>query len=128
MRRDTLPALAFPNQSVRHESAHLHVTGEAAYLDDVVLPVGTLHAAVGMSSVAHGRIVKLNLSEVSASPGVVAVATAADVPGHNNYGPILADDPIFADSLVQYAGQSLFAVAADSCEAARRAAKRTRVE
>ena len=46
MRRDTLPALAFPNQSVRHESAHLHVTGEATYLDDLVFAVYVLNKIV----------------------------------------------------------------------------------
>jgi len=52
---------------------------------------------------------------------VVAVISAADIPGDNNYGPILADDPIFATGLVEYVGQPLFAVAATSHEAARRA-------
>ncbi|HVK54476.1 MAG TPA: xanthine dehydrogenase molybdopterin binding subunit [Burkholderiales bacterium] len=115
-------------QSERHESAHLHVTGEAVYLDDIALPANTLHAALGMSRIAHGRIASIDLSAVSTAPGVVAIATAKDIPGANNYGPILADDPIFAESLVQYAGQSLFAVAATTCEAARRAADLARVE
>ena len=52
-----------------HESAHLHVTGEAAYTDDLPEPAGTLHAAPGLSSVAHGRIVSLDLSAVRAAPG-----------------------------------------------------------
>ena len=56
------------------------------------------------------------------------VALPADIPGENNYGSVLHDDPIFADSLVQYAGQPLFAVAATSYAAARRAAASFRVE
>src|SRR5258706_2734206 len=111
-----------------HESAHLHVSGGATYVDDIALPANTLHAALGMSSVAHARIRSMDLARVAAAPGVVAIATVDDIPGTNNYGPILADDPIFAPGLVQYAGQSLFAVAATSYDAARRAALLARVD
>ena len=105
-----------------HESAHLHVSGHATYIDDIALPANTLHAALGMSPVAHARIRSMDLAPVANAPGVVDVVAAGDIPGTNNYGPILADDPIFAPGLVQYVGQSLFAVAATSCEGARRAA------
>ena len=115
-------------QPVAHESAHLHVSGEALYVDDIPLPANALHAALGMSAIAHGRIRSLDLTAVAGAPGVVAVATAADVPGENNFGGILHDDPIFADTLIQFAGQSLFGVAATSYEAARRAVRLARVE
>ena len=115
-------------QAVRHESAHLHVSGQALYTDDIALPPGALHAAFGISRIAHGRVRTLDLDAVRRAPGVVAVCVAADVPGENNYGSILKDDPIFADGLVQYAGQPLFAVAATSYGAARRAAARARVD
>jgi xanthine dehydrogenase large subunit len=114
--------------STRHESAHLHVSGRALYADDIPLPANTLHAAFGMSSIAHGRVRSLDLAAVLEFPGVVAVALAADVPGENNYGSAVHDDPIFAPDLVQYAGQPLFAVAADTYTAARKAARRARVE
>ena len=82
--------------SVRHDSAHLHVSGAARYIDDIPEPKGTLYAAVGMSSKAHARILKLDLSRVRAAPGVVAVVTAADIPGVNHMGGILKDEPVFA--------------------------------
>ena len=107
--------------SVRHDSAHLHVSGAARYIDDIPEPKGTLYAAVGMSSKAHARILKLDLSRVRAAPGVVAVVTAADIPGVNHMGGILKDEPVFAVDKVEYIGQSIFAVAATSVEAARRA-------
>jgi xanthine dehydrogenase large subunit len=113
---------------VRHESAHLHVAGSALYIDDIALPAETLHAAFGISPVAHARITALDLDAVAATPGVVAIAAAADVPGENNYGSILHDDPIFAEGLVQYAGQPLFAVAATTRGAARKAAALARVD
>ncbi len=112
----------------RHESAHLHVSGRALYADDVSLAAKALHGAFGLSTIAHGRIRALDTAAVLAAPGVVAVATAGDIPGENNYGSILHDDPIFAPGVVQYAGAPLFAVAATSYAAARKAASRARVE
>ena len=124
----TRHAKSIAGAPVRHESAHLHVAGGALYTDDIALPVDTLHAAFGISPVAHARITALDLDAVAAAPGVVAIAGAADVPGENNYGSILHDDPIFAEALVQYAGQPLFAVAATTRGAARKAAMLARVE
>jgi xanthine dehydrogenase large subunit len=111
-----------------HDSAHLHVSGGAHYTDDIPLPANTLHGAFGMSTIAHGRVTRLDLAPVRTAPGVVAVFTAEDVPGENNYGAAVHDDPIFAPGLVQHVGQPLFAVAADTCQQARRAARRAVVE
>ena len=85
-----------------HESAELHVSGEARYTDDIPEPYGTLHAAIGTSERPHARIVSMNLEPVRQAPGVVAVVSADDVPGVNDIGGMLKDDPIFADRLVQY--------------------------
>ncbi len=120
--------MSIAGDPVTHESAHLHVSGEARYADDVPLPADTLHGALGTSSVAHGRITHMDLAAVAAAPGVAAVFTAKDIPGENDCGPVVHDDPIFADGLVQYAGQSLFLVVADSHDAARRAARKARVD
>lgn len=111
-----------------HDSARLHVAGAAAYIDDIREPEGTLHLAPGLSSVAHGRIVTLELSAVRAAPGVVAVLTAADVPGKNDTSPAAGDDPLFAESEVVFAGQALFAVIARTREEARRATRLAKVE
>jgi xanthine dehydrogenase large subunit len=121
-------SIAIIGEALPHESAHLHVAGEAAYIDDIVEPRRTLHAALGRSAKAHARIVALNLDAVRAAPGVIAVLTAAGIPGVNDCGPVLHDDPILADGLVQYVGQPLFAVAATSVKAARQAALRAKVE
>ncbi len=111
-----------------HESAHLHVSGGADYADDLPEPAGTLHAAVGTSARPHARIRSLDLEPVRRSPGVVEVMTATDIPGANDIGGMLKDDPIFADRLVQYVGQSVFAVAATGVDLARRAARRAVIE
>ncbi|MBV0891083.1 xanthine dehydrogenase molybdopterin binding subunit [Paracoccus sp. Z118] len=111
-----------------HESAIKHVTGRADYTDDLVVPQGTLHAYLGLSSVAHGRIRSMDLAAVLAAPGVIDVLTAADIPGANDVSPVQKeDDPIFAQ-IVQFHGQPIFAVIAETRDQARRAAALARVE
>jgi xanthine dehydrogenase large subunit len=105
-----------------HDSAALHVSGTALYIDDMPEPRTMLHAYIGLSTQAHARIIRRDLSAVAAAPGVVAVITAADVPGVNDIGPSLPGDPIFADEITEFHGQALFAVAAVSLAAARAAA------
>ena len=105
-----------------HDSAALHVAGAAMYTDDLPEPWDTLHAALGVSPVPHGTIARIGLDAVRAAPGVVAVMTASDIPGVNDVGPIVRDDPILASRVVEFAGQPIFAVVATSANAARRAA------
>jgi xanthine dehydrogenase large subunit len=111
-----------------HESAHLHVSGEASYIDDIREPQGTLYVAIGCSAVAHARIKSMDFSAVRFAPGVVDIITASDVVGKNNHGPILKDDPLFAEEIVEYVGQSIFAVIAHSVLAARRAVRLADIE
>jgi xanthine dehydrogenase large subunit len=106
-----------------HESAVLHVTGAATYTDDIPELQGTLHAALGLSQKAHARLRHVDLSKVRAAPGVVAVFNAADIPGRNECGAIIHDEPVLAADLVQYIGHPIFLVVADSHDAARRAAR-----
>ncbi|WP_416757977.1 xanthine dehydrogenase molybdopterin binding subunit [Roseateles sp. So40a] len=105
-----------------HEAAHLHVSGEAVYIDDIAEAQGTLHAALGLSPVAHGTLVSIDLDLLRRQPGVVAVLTAADFPGENNCGPLIHDDPILAEGTLRYVGQPVYAVIATDRELARRAA------
>ena len=75
-----------------HESAKLHVTGEALYTDDIATPANTLHAYVGLSQATHARIKNLNLDAVRKAPGVVCVLTASDIPGSSDIGPVYTGD------------------------------------
>ena len=111
-----------PGVSIVHESAALHVAGEATYVDDIPELSGTCYIALGLSQQAHAIITSIDLDAVKAAPGVITVITAADIPGNNDCGPIINDDPILADGLVQYLGQPIFAVVATSQTAARKAA------
>ena len=105
-----------------HDSAAKHVSGRATYIDDLRELDGTLHLYVAMSARAHARVLRLDVERVARAPGVVRVLTAADIPGENDCSPVFGDDPIFAAGEVQYAGQSLFAVAAETEAQARAAA------
>ena len=120
--------LATVRKPVAHDSARLHVQGGATYVDDIREPAGTLHLAPGLSSVARGKILSVDLSAVRAAPGVVAVLAAADIPGKNDVAPAFADDPLFAEHEVIFHGQVIFAVVAQTRDAARRAATLARVE
>lgn len=111
----------------KHESAALHVLGQATYTDDIPELHGTLHAALGLSSKAHARITAMDLAPVLAAPGVVAVYTASDITGTNDCGPIIHDDPILCAGEVMYVGQPIFIVVADSHDNARRAARRAQI-
>jgi xanthine dehydrogenase large subunit len=127
--RDAAPnsGLVLPKPSHPHDSAALHVSGAARYADDVAEPADMLHLAFGQSTEARARIVAMDLSDVLAADGVVAVFTAADIPGENNVGPVAHDDRLLADGEVISHGQPLFLIAATSQLAARKAARLGRI-
>ncbi|KPA21923.1 Aldehyde oxidoreductase [Shimia sp. SK013] len=111
------------HRDLAHDSAAKHVTGAADYTDDIAEPIGTLHAYFGTSGVAHARITSVDLDAVRAAPGVVGVLTAQDVPGVNDVSPTgRHDEPLFAKDTIEFWGQVVFAVVAESRDEARRAA------
>lgn len=113
----------------RHDSAHKHVAGTAVYIDDMPEPAGTLHAGLGLSAVTLGLLKSVDLSAVRAAAGVVDVLTYADVPGENDISPSgMHDDPVLAEGKVQFHGQPIFCVIAETREQARRAARLARIE
>ena len=111
-----------------HDSAARHVSGAAIYIDDIREPEGTLHVAPGGATLARGRIKRLGLDAVRTAPGVVRVLTAADIPGRNDCSPIRGDDPVLAENAIDFHCQVLFAVVAETREAARRAVQLAEIE
>jgi xanthine dehydrogenase large subunit len=99
----------------------LHVRGETRYVDDLTPPAGTLHAAVLPSPVAHGRIRRLDVSKALARPGVRGAFTAADIPGENQIGGVLPDEPLLAEGEVHCIGEPVALVVADAARLARAA-------
>ncbi|SDE78642.1 xanthine dehydrogenase, molybdenum binding subunit apoprotein [Salipiger thiooxidans] len=117
------------HQDRQHDSAIKHVRGLAEYTDDIAEPAGTLHAYLGVSSVAHATLKGIDLSAVRVAPGVIDVLTAADIPGHNDISPTgRGDEPVFPTEKIEFHGQPLFAVIAETRDAARRAAALAKVE
>jgi xanthine dehydrogenase large subunit len=126
---ETAPSSAVVHRALPHDSAAKHVMGAALYVDDVPEPAGTLHVALGLATVAAGRITAMDLGAVRAAPGVVRVITAKDAPASNDCSPVPFDrDPIFAEGQVLFHAQVLFAVVATTRDAARRAARLARVD
>jgi xanthine dehydrogenase large subunit len=116
-------------QDIIHESAHLHVTGEAVYTDDIPELRGTLYAALILSPAAHGELIGdgIDYAAIMKEHGVVAVYTAKDIPGENNCGPIIHDDPFLAAGKVEFLGQAVAVVVATDMLHAREVAKRAKV-
>jgi xanthine dehydrogenase large subunit len=105
-------------KAIPHESAALHVTGEALYTDDLVLRTkDVLHAYPVQAPHAHARITGLRTEPAYAVPGVVRVLTKQDVPGVNDAG-IKHDEPLFPDEVMFY-GHAVCWVLGETLEAAR---------
>ncbi|WP_170381642.1 xanthine dehydrogenase molybdopterin binding subunit [Ruegeria atlantica] len=127
--KDYVSIIGAAHTNVNHDSAIKHVTGRADYTDDIAQPEGTLHAYLGVSDVAHAKLMGIDFTEVLATPGVVGVLTADDVPGANDISPThLNDEPVFPTDAIQFHGQPLFAVVAETRDIARRAAELAKIE
>ncbi|MBD8525618.1 xanthine dehydrogenase molybdopterin binding subunit [Pseudomarimonas arenosa] len=111
-----------------HESAVGHVTGRAVYADEQHAPTGLISVYPVQAPHAHARIGSINSEAALSMPGVLAVLTAADIPGLNQTGPILADEPLIPADEVRYYGQAVAWVVAETETQAQRAAKQVVVE
>jgi xanthine dehydrogenase large subunit len=114
--------------ALRHDSALKHTTGEARFADDAPEAAGLLHAALVLSPVAHGRLLALDLGTLRAMDGVVSVIGPAELPGVNDVAAIGSGEPLFAETVVEYAGQPLALVLATTRDAALRAAAAAKPE
>ncbi|MDA8019703.1 MAG: molybdopterin-dependent oxidoreductase [Thermoanaerobaculia bacterium] len=111
-----------------HLDAEAHTRGRSRYVDDEPRPAGLLQAAVVPSPVAHGEIRSLDLTAVRDYAGVVAVLTAEDIPGSNQIGSVLPDEPLLSTGEVHYIGQPIALVVAEDFHAARHAVARARLD
>ena len=116
------------NRPRPHDSGTQHVAGSALYVDDLQAPAGTLHACFGLAPVGRAKITALDLDAVHAAPGVVDVVTAGDIPGENNAGPVIHDEPLLAENEILFPGQALFCVLAENRIEARKAARLFKLE
>ena len=113
---------------MRQDDISLHVKGASKFAGDVDLPSSTLHAVAFCSSVAHGKIIKIDYSEAAKYPGVVSIITHRDIPGKNEIGNIIKDEPLLAEDIVHFIGMPIALVVAKDDATARKAAKKIKVE
>jgi xanthine dehydrogenase large subunit len=111
---------------MKNTDTFLHVKGESQFTDDV--PEGALHAAVFSSPIAHGKITQFNLETAKQIDGVYEILTAEDIPGDNQIGVIIPDEPLLATTKVHYIGQPIALVIAKNAQIARTAAKAIAIE
>lgn len=105
-----------------------HVRGRSVYVDDIPEYAGTLYARVFYSPKAHGRIRQLDCEAAAQLEGVVKILTHRDIPGENQIGGIVPDEPLLAEEEVHYIGQPIALIVARSQEAAEKAKALIRVD
>ena len=125
-----LPEPVVPaDRPLPHESGHKHVTGEAAYTDDLALRSGrALEVWPVHSPHAHACIKKLDVTAARDMPGIRAVLTAADVPGLNDVGAVRKDEELLAGKVAQFHGHIVAAVVGETADQCRAAAEKIDVE
>jgi len=108
-------------QSIKNLDSYTHVRGESLYVDDVNVRQGTFHAVVFDSPKAHGKIKNINYSKAEALEGVERIFTYKDVPGQNQIGGIIQDEPLFAEDDVHFWGMPIALIVAETEFIARKA-------
>lgn len=111
-----------------HESATGHVSGKAVYTDDQRPPIGMLSLYPVVAPHAHARIIQIDVAAAYEVEGVVTVLTAEDVPGENDTGVIIRDEPLLPAEVVSYYGQAVAWVVGETETAARLGADRVVIQ
>lgn len=114
--------------SMKNIDSHSHVRGESVYVDDIPELRGTLHAAIFCSPIAHGKIKSIDYSEALTMPGVQHILTHQDIPGENQIGGIVPDEPLFAEKELHFQGQPIAMILADTELQAREALHKIKIE
>uniref|UniRef100_UPI003A8FAEFE xanthine dehydrogenase molybdopterin binding subunit n=1 Tax=Bizionia sp. TaxID=1954480 RepID=UPI003A8FAEFE len=107
---------------------YTHVRGESLYVDDVNIRQGTFHAVVFDSPKAHGKIISIDYSKAEALEGVERIFTYKDIPGINEIGGIIADEPLFAEDEVHFWGMPIALIVAETEFIARQARQLIAIE
>ncbi len=123
-----IPLGAIGTRSAKYEAAELAL-GDRGYVDDIRIP-GMLHASLVLTRHARADIVGITTDDALAQPGVVAVFTAADIPGESMVGIIYKDWPVMipVGGRTSYAGDVLAIVVAETREQARSAVEHVAID
>lgn len=105
-----------------------HVTGKSQFIDDINIPNGTLFAKIFYSKNAHAKIISLDISEAESVKGVIKILTYKDIPGVNQVGGIILDEPLLAKDEVHFIGMPVAVIIAESMLIARAASEKIKIE
>ncbi|HZK08086.1 MAG TPA: xanthine dehydrogenase molybdopterin binding subunit [Bacteroidales bacterium] len=111
-----------------HHSALQHVTGQSVFVNDMDFGGRLLYGRVVYSREAHANIRSIDVQQARAMEGVMAVITAADIPGLNQMGLVVPDEPCLATDRVNFFGQAVVLIAARTEASARKAASLVTIE
>jgi xanthine dehydrogenase large subunit len=115
-------------KNISHDSARGHVSGESLFIDDIPLAHGEVLVDFVGSPVAHGRVRSVDFADASSVPGVVAIFTNRDIPGHNSIGPVVKDEHLLVDDVADFLGDPVVLIAAENRRALREAKKLVRID
>lgn len=114
--------------SMTNKDSYGHVRGESLFVDDINVREGTLHALVFDSPIAHGTIKKIDYSEAKKLTGVKKILTYKDIPGENEIGGIIQDEPLFAEKELHFMGQPIALIVAETLAIAKKAKELIKIE
>ncbi len=115
-------------KGVRRADAIEKALGMARYVEDFYMPGHMLFVKQVLSTEPHARILGVDASKALEIPGVEGVFTAKDIPGENQVGYALPDQPLLADGKVRFVGDLVALVAARDFDTAIRAAEEVRIK
>ena len=99
---------------MKNPDMNMHLRGESIFIDDIIVPERLLYGAIFKSPVSKGKIKRLDVSKAENADGVRAVFTADDIPGTNQLGHIIKDQHLLAEGCVEYTGQPIVLVVAET--------------
>ncbi len=109
------------NRSKKSIDQALHVKGESIFIDDIPVSRDTLFATVFSSPHAHCKIINIKTEKAKKIEGVVAIFTSKDIPGENQIGAIIKDEPLLAENIAHYIGQPVALIISKTKEAGKKA-------
>lgn len=125
---DKIPKDRIIGKPMKHLAAMKQVTGEAVYIDDMPKREDEAYGALVMSTKAHAKILFVDPSSALAADGVVGFISGKDIPGSNLWCPPAMDEPFFAMDNVEYIGQTIGVIVAETQAQAQRAARLVKIE
>ncbi|MCG8569011.1 MAG: molybdopterin-dependent oxidoreductase [Spirochaetes bacterium] len=100
--------------SKRIDDIYYHVRGQSTFIDDLPEPEKTAHAVIFTSPIAHGKIKELNIKKALQAEGVIDIITYQDIPGENQLGSIVMDEPMLAEEELHVIGQPIAIILAET--------------